>query len=336
MINTGGDAVTRIARLSTDELVAAFRRYQVRRGLTAATQVAYAQYVARLTDWMAGRAFEDLRASDIELVYLVWWSDQFEERFDRPPAKRTVRNHLIALNALFEFLTRYGYVPANPIRAIERPRITYRRNDRLTAREMAALLSACQTPAERVLIPLLLWTGMRGGEATSLLKRDVDLDERTIRVRRSKTPTGLRMIPVLPPLVGPLQVWLSYQHSIGLDHPDSPLVSTRRGRALRHAQIWTIVKRVAHRAGVRPRVATDHNRRNLSDVSPHTLRRTFGSELLNRGVRLEVVAKLLGHANTTTTERCYAELLNATAVNEALRAFLESDGFPLSQSSGER
>src|SRR5947209_20157171 len=102
MINTGGDAVTRIARLSTDELVTAFRRYQVRRGLTSATQVAYAQYVSRLTAWMDGRSFADLKASDIELVYLVAWSDDFHDRLGRPPTKRTVRNHLIALNAFFE------------------------------------------------------------------------------------------------------------------------------------------------------------------------------------------------------------------------------------------
>ena len=61
------------------------------------------------------------------------------------------------------------------------------------------------------------------------------------------------------------------------------------------------------------------NGENLSEVSPHTLRRTFGSDLLNRGLRLEVVSKLLGHASTVVTERAYAELLDDTLRRELLR-----------------
>jgi integrase len=99
--------------------------------------------------------------------------------------------------------------------------------------------------------------------------------------------------------------------------------------------VWRTVKRVAHRAGVRvvsctcgAGVSSSHvigcprtqSGENLSRVSPHTLRRTFGSHLLNRGLRLEVVSKLLGHASTTVTERSYAELLYETARREVLQA----------------
>jgi integrase/recombinase XerD len=215
-------------------------------------------------------------------------------------------------------------VPSNPIEQIERPRIPQGRNDRLDNHESEALLRACKTPAEHIVVPLLLWTGMRGGEAESLLKRDVDLDSRLIVVRESKTATGLRTIPILQPLVPAISRWLVHQATLGLDRPDSPFLATRTGKRMRHAQVWTVVKRVSGRAGVRVRTATDMNARNVSAVTPHTLRRTFGSDLLNRGVRLEVVAKLLGHAQTTTTERCYAELLHTTIVQEALRGFDES------------
>jgi len=57
-----------------------------------------------------------------------------------------------------------------------------------------------------------------------------------------------------------------------------------------------------------------------SAAPPHTLRRTFGSDLLNRGLRLEVVSKLLGHATTTITEHTYAELLDDTTRRELLHA----------------
>lgn len=60
---------------------------------------------------------------------------------------------------------------------------------------------------------------------------------------------------------------------------------------------------------------------NRSSVSPHTLRRTFGSDLINRGLRLEAVSKLLGHSSTTITERAYAQLLAPTIRRELLKAY---------------
>jgi site-specific recombinase XerD len=60
---------------------------------------------------------------------------------------------------------------------------------------------------------------------------------------------------------------------------------------------------------------------NVSAVSPHTLRRTYASDLLNRGTRLEVVSRLLGHSETRTTEAGYARLLDAQISLEARRAY---------------
>ncbi len=57
---------------------------------------------------------------------------------------------------------------------------------------------------------------------------------------------------------------------------------------------------------------------NVSAITPHTLRRTYGSYLLNKGLRLEVVSKLLGHSSTVVTDRAYAELLGTTIRDELL------------------
>jgi integrase len=71
-------------------------------------------------------------------------------------------------------------------------------------------------------------------------------------------------------------------------------------------------------AGVR--VLDEPRWERLSAVSPHTLRRTYGSDLLNRGVRIEVVSALLGHADSRTTARAYAQLLEATIAKGYLRS----------------
>ncbi len=71
-----------------------------------------------------------------------------------------------------------------------------------------------------------------------------------------------------------------------------------------------VVRRVAARAGLARR------------VTPHTLRRTFGSDLVNRGARLEVVSRLLGHASTAITEKAYARLEDTTIRAEMLAALV--------------
>jgi site-specific recombinase XerD len=122
--------------------------------------------------------------------------------------------------------------------------------------------------------------------------------------------------------------------------PDAPLLATSHGTSMTTNYLWRVVKRVAFEAGVRPIVCTcgttrqdRHDRgcprtrsgENRSSISPHTLRRTFGSDLINRGLRLEAVSKLLGHSSTMITERAYAQLLEPTIRKELFDAFSQTD-----------
>jgi site-specific recombinase XerD len=131
-----------------------------------------------------------------------------------------------------------------------------------------------------------------------------------------------------------LHSWLDHLDNHQLTGSAVPLLSSRHGTPMPISFAWRLVKRVAHRAGVRPRPCSCYTARsphqpgcprnlngyNKSDVTPHTLRRTFGSHLLNHGLRLEVVSKLLGHATTTITEHTYAQLLDDTTRRELLHA----------------
>ncbi|HTD79568.1 MAG TPA: tyrosine-type recombinase/integrase [Chloroflexota bacterium] len=252
------------------------------------------------------------------------WSARFIERWGREPSSRHVRNHLTALKVFFDFLDRFGYVEVNPMRRIDRPPIVRPAPDWLTADEDAALLAAVLTPLERVLVPLLRWTGMRGSEAEGLRWRDLRADAGEIWVATSKTPGGRRIIPVFDHLHPTLVAWRTYQEARGPVGDESFVLATCSGRPLTHTQAWATVKRVAGRAGVRRRQPSDPRSLNLSSVSPHTLRRTFASDLLNRGVRLEVVSRLLGHCETRTTEASYARLLDSRISWEARSAYTTS------------
>ena len=212
-----------------------------------------------------------------------------------------------------------------------------RPNDFLRPLEDQALLACRCSPVERIVIVLLRWTGLRVGEACALTLADIDLTpgNESIAVMQSKTVAGLRTLPLVPELVPELQTWLHLLRARGLTAPSTPLLATMHGSAMKPTFVWRLVKRVAARAGVRPvdcscgsRLSTRHasscrrtaSGTNLSRVSPHTLRRTFGSHLLNAGLRLEVVSRLLGHSSTAITERAYAQLLGTTIRRELLNA----------------
>jgi integrase len=121
---------------------------------------------------------------------------------------------------------------------------------------------------------------------------------------RSRTP-AFEPVPIHPELKKELVAWLAHLEGKDQRRADLPVLVTRNATPMKAQFGWRLIKRVAGRAEVRPLP-----RNQLSEVTPHTLRRTFGTDLLNRGMPLEHVSKLLGHADTRVTQACYAELLD--------------------------
>jgi site-specific recombinase XerD len=297
-----------IATSRSEEAASAFLGYLRRRGHPIGTQRQYGRYLKLFAQWAGDRELGAITAHEIELGYLGQWHDEWERKNGRPPSDNTKRNHIQALRALYKFLERFDLLGApNPMTRIEAPKIKRRGvKPWLRRDEEDALLAAHSNAREQVVIWFLRFTGVRWGEAMALRQKDVDLVTGLIGVTHSKTDNGIRQVPILPELRPVIVRWFAYLEERGLRDPNLPLFTTRFGKPMTEQQAIVLTKRVAARAGVQP-------------VSPHTLRRTFGSSLINQGVRLEVVSKLLGHGSTTVTEQSYAELLNATIVQEVMR-----------------
>jgi site-specific recombinase XerD len=321
-----------------------FDSYLARQARSEGTRRKYGEALAAYNHWLQGRAPGRVQAEEIDR-YLEHWRQHFHLRRGRPPASATYRAQINALRAFYAYLDRFslitdptGRARPDPMRKILPPKAAPVSNDWLRPAEDRALLSCQGSLQERFQIALLRWSGLRVSEATNLTLADLDLTEgdETLSVRHSKTRAGRRTIPIVPELQPLLHSWLDQLTSQQLTDPSLPLLSSRHGTAMPISFAWRLVKRVAHRAGVRPRPCTctchtphtphqpgcpqNLNGYNKSDVTPHTLRRTFGSHLINHGLRLEVVSKLLGHANTTITEQAYAELLDDTTRRELLHA----------------
>ena len=329
------------AASETLELLAAFDSYLHRHGRVPGTRERYGRVLAGYTSWLAERPPAAVSATEID-SYLEHWQEGLAHSYGRPPAIGSYRGQINALRSFYDYLDRFellhdtnGQPVRDPMRRIPCPRATQPSNDWLRPQEDEALRTCTGTLQERFLISLLRWSGLRIGEACALTLADVDLSpaREALTVRASKTPAGRRTIPLVPELTPILSLWLTELAARGLDRPATPLLATRHGTPMRESFIWRLVKRMACRAGVRPILCTcatsgprhapgcprTQNGHNQSEVTPHTLRRTFASDLLNRGLRLEIVSKLLGHASTTVTERAYAELLDDTTRRELLR-----------------
>jgi integrase len=303
--------------ITVRDLIGEYLAFIERRGRSANTIRLYSRYLGNFADYAGDRAAGAVSSREIELEFIAGWANQRTSERGKPPAPGTLRILTQALHNVYGFGARFdllhdeqGNCTRNPMLAIEIPRAQQRANDWLRAAEDETLLATRMTARERTIIQLLRWTGLRIQEALLLLVSDIDLERDEIHVRKSKTARGVRTIPIFPPLRSHLDDWLSYAHPVP-PVPDRPFLITRHGDPMHHQYVRHTVKRIADRAGIRPG----------QNVTPHTLRRTFGSDLLNRGLRLEVVSRLLGHTSTRTTETAYAELLDQTIRDEALAVF---------------
>ena len=328
---------------SSPELyLAAYGHALKMKGAAPATFARYAVFLRQFIEWLGERAPSDVTAAQIADEYMVGWWNTYEGRYGKAPATNTVRNHHTALSSFFNFLEARDHVATNPMRKLadERPKGEKKHNDFLSVAEDGLVLDGVGTPEERIIVSLLRFTGMRAEEAYSVTWDDLDIAGDALCpygrlfVSKSKTAAGIRTIPILPELKLELRRWAKYQEARGLLEGHLPVLCTKNRRPMTHDFLLRLVKRVAHRAGVRPRSCTcgttndyEHdascprtkNGRNVSDVTPHTLRRTLATSLRRQGVSIDVVSKILGHSSTKVTEQFYVELENDTVASEFLQ-----------------
>jgi integrase/recombinase XerC len=204
--------------------------------------------------------------------------------------KTTASRKLATLRTFFRFLCREGVLEANPARALVSPRIEKRVPEHLQEDHMADFLDV---PGEglapmraRAMLELLYGTGIRCAELVGLDRDSVDLEERVLRVVGKGRKE--RLVPFGRPARDALLAYLAEAGTIGSG--EAFFINARGGRISdRYVRMV-----VAHRV----RQVALHRR-----ISPHTLRHSFATHLLERGADLRSIQELLGHANLSTTQR---------------------------------
>jgi integrase/recombinase XerD len=209
-------------------------------------------------------------------------------------APSSIRRQISAVRTYFRFLIAEGHVTRDPSDRIELPKTWRRLPDVLTQVEVEALLAAPAVDEalawrDRSLLEVAYGTGARVSEMVGLGLGDVWYDEALIRVfgKGSKE----RLVPIGRRALGAVALYVRETRS-GLDRGAAAgrLFLNARGTPLSRVGAWGIIKRCAVRAGIEKR------------VTPHTLRHTFATHLLEGGADLRAVQEMLGHADLSTTQ----------------------------------
>jgi len=261
---------------------------QVERGASPNTLLAYRRDLAGYLDFLErdGRRLDSVGADEL-VAYLA-------SLRRTGLGSRSVARHLSAVRGLYRHLLEAGTIARDPTEHLENPRPSRRLPRTLSATDVVALLEATDSARpdglrDRALLELLYGSGLRASEALGLRIEDVNLSAGYV------TPRGKgsrqRLVPMGAQAVQWARRYLKTSRPTFVKRTDDgTLFLNRYGRALSRQAVWGILKHAARRAGLR------------ASVSPHTLRHSFASHLLERGADLRSVQAMLGHADISTTQ----------------------------------
>ena len=272
------------------EAIAEFlERLWAESGLARQTLASYRRDLDGLARWLASRG-SSLKRADRGALF-----DYLAERTRLGYAPRSNARLLSALRAFYSQLLRRGAIAIDPAALLEAPKLGRSLPKALSETQVEALLAASDVNdptglRDRAMLELMYATGLRVSELVSLPAAGLNLRQGVVRV------VGKGSKERLVPLGEESQHWLERYLTASRPKfagklPRLPLFLGARGEALSRQQFWKTIKSLAGRAGVDPAL-----------VSPHGLRHSFATHLLNHGADLRALQMLLGHASLSTTQ----------------------------------
>ncbi|MDQ1736318.1 MAG: integrase/recombinase XerD [Pseudonocardiales bacterium] len=268
----------------------------VERGSSANTLSSYRRDLRRYLDHLAACGIASLDAADSRVVS-DFLAALREGDADHPPlSASSAARAVVAVRGLHKFAYADGQVSSDVAREVKPPTPPRRLPKAISVEEIERLLDAAdfdQTPLsvrDRALLEVLYGTGARISEAVGLDVDDLDLDGRTVLLRGKGGKQ--RLVPLGSFAAKALSAYLvRVRPELVRRGRGTPKVFLNaRGGALSRQSAWTVLRSSAEKAGL------------TMDVSPHTLRHSFATHLMEGGADVRVVQELLGHASVTTTQ----------------------------------
>jgi len=293
-------------RLPLDEAVDLFLDHlKVERGLARHTLDGYGRDLARLGQFLADRG-----RADVDDVTELDITDHLVQLAERGLAPRSRARALVAMRGLFRHLVGERWLEADPTALIDAPRTAKRLPGVLGEEAVARLIATPpDTPRGRrdsAMIELAYASGLRVSELVTIALADVNLNAGFVRVTGKGNKT--RLVPLNATAIGKLDRVAREDRPAWVRDPNErALFLTERGRPMTRQGFWKLLRGYARRAGVRL---------PAGDVSPHKLRHSFATHLVERGADLRAVQAMLGHADISTTE-IYTHVSRARVLEQA-------------------
>ena len=262
---------------------------RLQRGLSANTAEAYRRDVEKLTAWLAAE-HTPLR----EVTYPAL--EQFTAALFELGIAETTRKRIVSgIKSFFHFLRISDFIAEDPSLLLETPRPGLHLPEVLTLSEIDALIAAidpdsAEADRNRAIMETLYGCGLRVSELTNLEIGRINFAEGFITVLGKGSKE--RIVPMSPVAADRIQEYLHGSRTEVKIKPgeEGILFLNRRGHRLTRQMIFTIVRRLAEAAGV------------TKNISPHTMRHSFATHLLEGGANLLSIQQMLGHESVATTE----------------------------------
>lgn len=261
----------------------------VERGLSKNTIEAYSHGLSRFLNHLREKGVQEIRdvgKFDVRGFLLALKKENLS-------AKTIVRN-LVAIRTFFRFLVQEGILETNPVEDLESPKVAKTLPEILTLKEIEQLLEQpnLQTPLgmrDRAMLEMLYATGMRVSELTHLPTHQVNLEGGYVLLYGKGSKE--RVVPLGSEAIKWVTLYLKESRGILAKGKESPsLFINRSGKGMSRQGLWKNLKNYTRRAGLRKR------------ITPHLLRHSFASHLLEGGADLRSVQMMLGHADISSTQ----------------------------------
>lgn len=261
---------------------------KLERGLSNNSITAYEMDFKRLQQYMEEHHIDVVRATFDDLQAFVF------DTFSTIQSAKTQARLLSSIHSFYRFLLYHHYIEQDPSELLEMPRIEKRLPEVLTLDEIDAMIaqidmSKPEGHRNRAIIEMLYGSGLRVSELTELRLSHIYRQEGYMRIigKGSKQ----RLVPISPVADEQFGYWLHDRSQLDIKPEFADIAFLNHyGRQLTRAMIFTIVNRLAEAAGIR------------KTISPHTLRHSFATHLLQNGADLRIIQQLLGHESIVTTE----------------------------------
>lgn len=273
-----------------DQLINGFKAYlKLERGLSDNTSVGYSNDVRKLYDFIES---ENIELKQVTLEMLHSFIAQLHDLGISPRSQARI---ISGIKSFFKYLKLEGYVEEDPTVMLETPLLGTHLPEILSVEEIDAMidcidLSKPDGQRNRAIIETLYGCGLRVSELINLEISKLYLDEGYVVIRGKGSKE--RLVPISEVAQEQILLYINEQRSMQTIKrgDDNILFLNKRGGRLSRVMIFYIIKRLAELAGIR------------RQVSPHTLRHSFATHLLEGGANLRAIQQMLGHECISTTE----------------------------------